>query len=97
MNEKNLWSRFLSVLTLIEQICQKTDLLFWKILKIAKEKTLNSCNIWVLNQRLAIKFPNSSALDTIIIVQKIKLAILSIAYKLKNLHMQIIGILSFLK
>lgn len=39
----------------------------------------------------------SGALDIVIIVQKIRLVILFITYKLKNLHMQIIRILFFFR
>lgn len=49
VNGKSFWSRFTSILTLIEQIRQKTDLLFQKILKRAKEGKLDLRDVRILN------------------------------------------------
>lgn len=69
---KSFWSRFLSVLTLTEQMHQKINLPFQEILKIAKERKLDFCDVRVLNQRLAMELPTSGALNTVIVVQKNK-------------------------
>ncbi len=74
---------------------QKTDLPFQEILKKARDGRLGTRDIEALNRRLAIKFPTIGVMDIVIIVQKKRLITLSIAYKLKYLHVQIIGKLFF--
>lgn len=86
LHGKSFWSRFTSILTLIEQICQKINLSFQEMLKRAWDGKLDSRDVIALNQRLAIEFPTLNALDTDVMVQKKRLIILSTIYKLKNLH-----------
>lgn len=47
--KKGLWSRFTSILTLIGQMCQKTDLPFQEIIKKVKEEKLDLQNRQILN------------------------------------------------
>ncbi len=69
---KSLWSRFTSILTLTEQMRQKTDLPFQEMLRRAGEGKLDSRDVNALNRRLAMELPTSGALDTVIVVQKNK-------------------------
>lgn len=50
----------------------KIDQSFYKMLKKVREKKLDSYNIWVLNQRLAIELLISSVLNIVILIQKNK-------------------------
>ncbi len=42
---KRLWNRFTTILTLTEQICQKTDLPFQEILRRARDRRLGSRDV----------------------------------------------------
>ena len=70
--EKTLWNSFSSVLTLTEQIRQKADLAFQKLLKRVRRGSLNIHNVNILNQRVVTNLPNSGLLDIFVIVQKNK-------------------------
>lgn len=59
-------------MNLIEQMRQKIDLPFQEMLRRAREEKLDSCNVRALNQRLAMEFPTSGALNTVIVIQKNK-------------------------
>lgn len=72
LHRKSFWSRFSSILILTEQIHQKIDLPFQKMLKRAWDKRLDSQNVRTLNQRLAIELPILGALSIVVIVQKNK-------------------------
>lgn len=64
LHEKSFWNRFTSILTLIEQIHQKTNLLFQEILKKAWDRRLDSRDVRAGNQKLAMELLTSSALNT---------------------------------
>lgn len=58
------------MLILIEEMRQKTNSPFQKMLKRKKKVKLNSCDFKILNQKLSIKLSTSSSLHTVIVVQK---------------------------
>lgn len=82
---KVLWDNFWSVLSLIEQMRQRSDLAFQAILKRTKHSLLNLKDINYLNTRVATYLPNFNFANTIIIVQKIRQDTWSIACRLKIL------------
>ncbi len=63
--------------------------------KRARDRRLDSRDIEALNRRLAMELPITGAMDTVIVIQETRLVILSIAYKLRCLHVLIFGKLSF--
>ena len=69
---KTLWERFTSVLSLTEQMRQKTDFTFQALLKRAREGRLNIEDVYTLNRRVVTELPISESLDTVVVVQKNK-------------------------
>lgn len=60
------------ILTLIEQICLKTDLIFQNLLKQVRQGKLDIFNVDTLNLKILTSLSNSRDLDTIAIIQKNK-------------------------
>lgn len=69
---KILWERFTFVLTLTEQMRQKTDLSFQDLLKKARQGRLNVDDVRTLNSCVATALPEYGSLDSIVVVQKNK-------------------------
>ncbi len=72
MHGKSLWNRFTTILTLTEQMRQKTDLPFQEMLRRARDGRLGSPDVEALNQRLAMELLTTGAMDTVLVVQKNK-------------------------
>ncbi len=72
MHGKSLWNRFTTILTLTEQMRQKTDLLFQEMLRRTRDGRLGSQDVRALNQRLAIELSTIGVMDTVIVVQRNK-------------------------
>lgn len=70
--EKALWNSFFSVLTLVEQMQQKANLVFQELLKQARRGLLNIHNVNILDKKVATNLSDSGSLDTVVVVQKNK-------------------------
>lgn len=51
---------------------QKADAAFQKLLKQARQRKLDICNIHILNKRVAIILPISGLLDSVVVIQRNK-------------------------
>lgn len=60
------------MLTLTEQMRQRTDFAFQNLLREARQEKLDISDIIIFNQKVATNLPDSGDLDTIVIIQKNK-------------------------
>ncbi len=68
VHRKSFWNRFITILTLIEQMRQKTDLPFQEMLRRARDRRLGSRDVKALNQRLTSELPTTGAIEIVIVV-----------------------------
>ena len=67
---KIIWSAFTSVITLTEQMQQKSDPAFQALLKRAQNATLHKDDLDTLNRQVATELPSSGFLEEVVVVQR---------------------------
>ena len=71
-NGKTLWLSFSSVITLIQQMCQQSNLVFAQLLRRVRKRALTQADVSILNKKVVIGLILSDPLNKIVIIQQNK-------------------------